>query len=619
MNPENPQQQQQQQTWTGATTITTAGSYANGTYTSTTDAQCALLITAAGNVTLTTPTVSKSGGPSNAGDEYNFYGINSGILAKDGATVAISGGTITTTGVGANAVFSYGGNGGTNGAAGDGTTVTLTDTVIRTYASGSGGIMTTGGGSMVANNLTVETDGQSSAPIRTDRGGGTVSVNGGTYTSNGLGSPAIYSTAEIAVNNATLVSNLSEGICIEGQNSVSLTNCTLTANNTQTNGNAQFLDAVILYQSMSGDSSEGTASFSMTGGTLINKSGHVFHVTNTNAVINLDGVTIEDSGDGVVLSVCDDGWSGANNKATLNLSGQDLDGTILVGDDATLTLNIADASTFRGNISGEITNAQGTTVSTEIGTVNVTLDDTSKWYLDGDTHIASFSGTAANVITNGYTLYVDDVALDGTTASDGSGADGDADADAVPAWFDADLYMENKLEQLGDGWDAQSMRKAFDEAGYSGDEGCYRHFLDFGNRENVSPNKYFDSDDYFESKLAQLQRDLPNESWTLESVQQAFENANLSTWDHYGQYGMREGVDPRDSFSTSAYFKAKLEALQRDDPAGNWTMESMIAAFQQAGLNPVQHYMLYGVHENLNFAPDDEDAASVALVAEGYA
>ncbi len=617
MNPEIPQQQQQ--TWTGATTITTAGSYANGTYTSTTDAQCALLITAAGNVTLTAPTVSKSGGPSNAGDEYNFYGINSGILAKDGATVTISGGTITTTGVGANAVFSYGGNGGTNGAAGDGTTVTLTDTVIRTHASGSGGIMTTGGGSMVANNLTVETDGQSSAAIRTDRGGGTVAVNGGTYTSNGLGSPAIYSTAEITVNNATLVSNLSEGICIEGQNSVSLTNCTLTANNTQTNGNAQFLDAVILYQSMSGDSSEGTASFSMTGGTLINKSGHVFHVTNTNAVINLDGVTIEDSGDGVVLSVCDDGWSGANNQATLNLSGQDLDGTILVGDDATLTLNIADASTFRGKISGAITNAQGTTVSTEIGTVNVTLDDTSKWYLDEDTHIASFSGTAANVITNGYTLFVGDVALDGTTESDGSGSGDDADADAVPAWFDADLYMENKLEQLGDGWDAQSVRKAFDDAGYSGDEGCYRHFLDFGNRENVSPNKYFDSDDYFQSKLTQLQRDLPGESWTLESVQQAFENANLSTWDHYGQYGMSEGVDPCDSFSTSAYFKAKLDALQRDDPAGNWTMESMIAAFQQAGLNPVQHYMLYGVHENLDFAPDDEDAVSVALVAEGYA
>ncbi len=516
-------------------------------------------------------------------------------------------------------MFSYGGNGGTNGAAGDGTTVTLTDTVIRTHASGSGGIMTTGGGSMVANNLTVETDGQSSAAIRTDRGGGTVAVNGGTYTSNGLGSPAIYSTAEITVNNATLVSNLSEGICIEGQNSVSLTNCTLTANNTQTNGNAQFLDAVILYQSMSGDSSEGTASFSMTGGTLINKSGHVFHVTNTNAVINLDGVTIEDSGAGVVLSVCDDGWSGANNQATLNLSGQELDGTILVGDDATLTLNIADASTFRGNISGAITNAQGTTVSTEIGTVNVTLDDTSKWYLDEDTHIASFSGTAANVITNGYTLFVGDVALDGTTESDGSGSGDDADADAVPAWFDADLYMENKLEQLGDGWDAQSVRKAFDDAGYSGDEGCYRHFLDFGNRENVSPNKYFDSDDYFQSKLTQLQRDLPGESWTLESVQQAFENANLSTWDHYGQYGMSEGVDPCDSFSTSAYFKAKLDALQRDDPAGNWTMESMIAAFQQAGLNPVQHYMLYGVHENLDFAPDDEDAVSVALVAEGYA
>ena len=35
-----------------------------------------------------------------------------------------------------------------------------------------GGIMTTGGGTMIANNLTVNTSGTSSAAIRTDRGGG---------------------------------------------------------------------------------------------------------------------------------------------------------------------------------------------------------------------------------------------------------------------------------------------------------------------------------------------------------------------------------------------------------------------------------------------------------------
>ena len=50
-----------------------------------------------------------------------------------------------------------GGNGGQNGAQGDGTTVTIRDTVITTTGSGSGGIMTIGGGTTYAYDLTVET------------------------------------------------------------------------------------------------------------------------------------------------------------------------------------------------------------------------------------------------------------------------------------------------------------------------------------------------------------------------------------------------------------------------------------------------------------------------------
>ena len=161
----------------------------------------------------------------------------------DGSTTTITGGAITSDASGANGVFCYGGNGGQNGASGDGTTVIIRDTTIVTTSNGSGGIMTTGGGTTYAYDLDVTTSGGSSAPIRTDRGGGTVYVDGGTYTSNGLGSPAIYSTAEIHVANATLESNLSEGICIEGFNSIELTDCDLTANNTKCNGNATFYDS----------------------------------------------------------------------------------------------------------------------------------------------------------------------------------------------------------------------------------------------------------------------------------------------------------------------------------------------------------------------------------------
>ncbi len=409
--------------WSGATSITSAGTYSNKTYTSTSADENAVLISTTGKVNLSNATVTKSGGTS-ASDNYSFYGINSAVMCMGGGTTSISGGTVTTSAAGANGIFSYGANNGTTNATGDGTTVYVKNVTINTTGQGSGGIMTTYGGTTVAENLTITTSGGSSAPIRTDRGGGWVTVNGGSYTSSGLGSPAIYSTADVKVNDATLNSELSEGVCIEGTGSIALSNCTLTANNTSTNGNATFLDTIMIYQSQSGDASDGTSQFTMTGGTLNSKSGHVFHVTNTSAIITLENVTINNTdSENILLSVCDDGWSGASNIATLNASNQTLEGDILVGDDSTLTLTLEDSSTFTGNISGNITNASGSSVSTSIGTVNVTLDEDSKWYLTGDTYISSFSGAASNVITGEYTLYVNNVALDGTSTSDDGGKD----------------------------------------------------------------------------------------------------------------------------------------------------------------------------------------------------
>lgn len=401
-------------TYTGATEITAAQETTDGIYLSDAYDENALLIDTAEAVTLSNPTVTK-GGDSDGGDNCSFYGLNAAVLAKGGATVAITGGTVESDADGANGVFSYGGNGGRNGAAGDGTTVNISDTVITTTGNNAGGIMTTGGGITNAANLTVTTGGRSSAAIRTDRGGGTVSVTGGSYTTGGLGSPAIYSTADITVEDALLVSTLSEGVCIEGKNTVTLKNCDLTASNTQCNGNATFLDTIMIYQSMSGDADSGTSAFTMTGGSLTSKNGHVFHVTNTHAIISLENVAIsnEDS-EGVLLSVCDDGWNGAENNAALFAASQQLEGCILVGSNSKFSLTLTGGSGFVGSISGDIQNSSGTAVSTEVGEVSVTLDDTSTWTLTADTYITSFTGSASQVISNGYQLYVDGIALTGT-------------------------------------------------------------------------------------------------------------------------------------------------------------------------------------------------------------
>ena len=400
--------------YAGAVEITSVDSQNGQEYASSTSDESALLISTSDEVTISAPTVIKTG-DSDGGDSCNFYGLNAAVLVKDGATVTINGGTVTSDASGANGVFCYGGNGGQNGAAGDGTTLNIYNTVITTTGDGSGGIMTTGGGVTNAYDLTVETSGQSSAAIRTDRGGGTVVVDGGSYTSNGLGSPAIYSTADITVANAQLTSNLSEGVCIEGLNSITLNNCDLTANNTKCNGNATFLDTIMIYQSMSGDAASGTSSFTMTDGSLTSKNGHVFHVTNTSAVITLQNVEIvNEDEDNILLSVCADGWSGGSNIAALKAIKQKLSGAVLVGSDSSLTLELTDGSAFEGYIDGNITNASGEVVSTEAGTVSVTLDSTSTWTLTGNSYISEFNGDASNVITNGYTLYVNGVALTGT-------------------------------------------------------------------------------------------------------------------------------------------------------------------------------------------------------------
>ncbi|MCR4604848.1 MAG: hypothetical protein K5639_02505 [Eubacterium sp.] len=425
--------QQSTPEWSAANTISDSNTYTDTSYSSTTAGENALMIKGdSASPTLTGTTATKTGEGVN-GDGASFYGTNSAIIVKDGAVATIDNATITTDSEGANGVFSYGGNGGQNGASGDGTTVNISNSTITTTKGGSGGIMTTGGGITNATNLTVTTSGQSSAAIRTDRGGGTVNVNGGTYTTNGLGSPAIYSTAAVSVSDATLISNKSEGVCIEGTNSVNLKNCDLTATNTEKNGNAQYLDSIMIYQSMSGDASGTDSSFTMTDGTLNSKSGHVFHVTNTSAEINLNSVSINNTDtDNVLLSVVNDGWSGAENKATLNATSQTLSGKIIVSNTAssasssksTLNLNIDNNSSFEGSIGDE--NSSGSA----LGTVNVKLD--GSWKLTGDSYVTSIDGSGI-IDYNGYALYVN-----GTAYTSGTPGGSITEGDAAPSSSDVD-------------------------------------------------------------------------------------------------------------------------------------------------------------------------------------
>ena len=180
---------------------------------------------------------------------------------------------------------------------------------------------------------------------------------------------------------------------------------------------------------------------------------------------------------------------------------------------------------------------------------------------------------------------------------------------SAPAWFDKDVYLDNKLAQLqadepNNGWDELKMAEAFNNAGFNPftADGVYAHFVAYGNAENVSPNAYFDVDTYFANKLAQLQATEPDKGWTsVDQVKEAFADAGLSAWDHYTLYGTAEGISPSAGFNTEDYMNAKLAQMQADDPA--YTMEQLEQAFKDADLNPIEHYLLYGKNENLSYTP----------------
>lgn len=347
-------------------------------------------------------------GDSDGGDNTSFYGTNSVIIAKGGATLTIKNANITTDATGANGVFSYGGSAITNNSSSDGTTVNISDSIITTIKDNSGGLMTTGGGIMNAENLTITTAGTSNAAIRSDRGGGTVTVNKGTYKPTGKGSPAIYSTADITVKNATLVATASEGVVIEGKNSVTLENVELTDTNNTLNGQSTTYKNIFLYQSMSGDAASGEAVFTAKDSTIITNQGDSFYVTNTTATIDLENNKIvNNDATGNFLRIQADSWGGNSGSnggvVTIKLTNQSAKGNIVVDSISTLTMNLTDRSSFEGVINGD-----------NAGEVALALDSSSTLTLTGDTYVKSLANvdaTNSNINLNGYKLYINGFAL----------------------------------------------------------------------------------------------------------------------------------------------------------------------------------------------------------------
>ena len=368
----------------------------------------AVLVDSGAKVTIKNAQISSQSSDSTGGDNSSFYGIGAAVLAKDGA-VNVSDSEITTDAAGAAGVFAYG----------DGTAY-VSDTTITTQQDTSGGIHVAGGGTLYAWNVNAETSGESSAAIRSDRGGGTIVAEGGTYTSNGVGSPAIYSTADIAVSDAQLTANGSEAVCIEGLNSIHLFNSDLTGNMADDEQNDCTWN-VILYQSMSGDSEVGNSTFEMEGGSLTAKNGGMFYTTNTESTFLLSGVDIAYADDSEFFLRCTGnenrrGWGsvGSNGADCLfTAKEQEMQGDVVWDSVSDLDFYMTDGST----LTGAVVDDESCAGEGGDGVCNFYISDDSTWVVTGDSTLTDLQCAGTITDENGNTVSV--VGTDGTVYVDG--------------------------------------------------------------------------------------------------------------------------------------------------------------------------------------------------------
>ena len=359
-------------------------------------------------VSIKNSTITRESSDSQGGDNSSFYGVGAAVLTTDGEAY-VSNSTIDTDSKGAAGLFAYG----------DGIVYTANDT-ITTKQDTSGGIHAAGGGKLYAWDMTVETNGESSAAIRSDRGGGTMVVDGGTYTSNGVGSPAIYSTADISVNNAALTANGSEAICIEGLNSIHLFDSDLTGNMSDSEQNDCTWN-VILYQSMSGDSEVGNSTFEMNGGSLTAGNGGMFYTTNTESTITLSDVDITYADDSEFFLKCTGnsnqrGWgeSGANGAECLfTAENQEMQGDVVWDSISQLDFYMTDGSTLTGAVTDDESNAgEGGD-----GYCNLYIDEGCTWTVTGDSTLTSLSSSGTITDEDGNAVMVK--GTDGTVYVEG--------------------------------------------------------------------------------------------------------------------------------------------------------------------------------------------------------
>lgn len=384
---------------TGYSQSSGTNSVSGQTYTSTGSDENAVQVTG-GTFTMTDCTITKTGDYSASSDNTSFYGVNSAVYVGStsaATTLTMTGGTITTNAKGANAAFAYGYG-----------VLNISDVTIRNSANLSRGIHATGGGTIVASNLDIVTEGSNSSVVATDRGGGTVTVDGGSYVTTGTDCAILYSTGTVSASNATGSSAKGEVGVIEGDNTINITNCNFSSGSSSR--------GLMILQSGSGDSEGYDGAINITNSTitLTDSSAPLCEIpTNITGTLTLDNTSLTVPS-GVLMYVdYNTRWSTYGGTGNLVLKNGSYTGAVNADQYGTATVSVASTATWTGSIDNS--NVASSTTATVEGV----------WILDADSYVDNLTiASGATVYTNGYSLNYGSLTNNGTLDTTSTGVTG---------------------------------------------------------------------------------------------------------------------------------------------------------------------------------------------------
>ena len=334
--------------------------------------QNALLANNGGTLTITGGIFDKTGDTADE-DACNFYGVNSIALSSGSdSLLKIQDSSLTSDSEGSNAVFST-----------DSATAYAYDSTISTFKNNSRGLDATYDGTIMTDSMHITTQGNHSAALATDRGGGNISITNSLLSTSGNGSPLLYSTGDIEADSVQGTASGSQIAGMEGYNKILIHNSNLSSTNNAISGSDPVKNGVIIYQSTSGDadtSSNEKSLFEVVDSTLSTciDSGAMFYVTNTNTNILINNSLLSFDPDNVNLLQATGnsgntwGLEGSNGgTVTLTAIKQNLSGNILVDSISSANIYLLSSSSYTGNTASSDSNAN----------ISMNISSDSVWYV----------------------------------------------------------------------------------------------------------------------------------------------------------------------------------------------------------------------------------------------